>query len=67
MVVILWAWLPLLQPPFVFYVGKTWPSYCPNMVHFKTYVMKIAYHIRDQNLAMFKTSILSQEQTKLIQ
>ena len=55
---------PFLEPPFVLLIGKTRPSYGLNMVHLKSDVMKIAYYIQDQHLAMFKTSILQQKQTK---
>ena len=64
MVVTLCARYPLLEPFLVLQIGKTWPSYVPNMVHLKSDVMKIAYYIQDQHLAMFKTSILPQELTK---
>ena len=64
MLVILWARLPLLEPPFVLYVGKTWPTYGPNMVHLKSDDMKITCYIWDLILAMFETNILPQEQTK---
>ena len=64
LMVTLGARLPLLGPPFVLYIGKTWPSYGPNMVHLKSDIMKITYFIQNQHLAMFKTSILPQVQTK---
>ena len=64
MVVTLWARSPLLEPPFVLEISKTLPYYGPNMVNLNSDVLKIAYHIWDQNLFMFKTSILPQEQTK---
>ena len=64
MVVTLWVRLPLLKPPFVLKIGKTMPTYGPNMIQLKSGVMKITYYVRDQHLAMFKTSILLQEQTK---
>ena len=64
MMVTLWARLPLLEPPFVLRIAKTWPSNGPNMGHSKSDFMKIAYKIWDQHLAMFKTSILPQELTK---
>ena len=64
MVVTLCARYPLLEPFLVLQIGKTWPLYGPNMVHLKSDVMKIAYYIQDQHLAMFKTSILPKEQTK---
>ena len=67
MVATLWAMLPLLEPPFVLHIGKAWPSYGPNMVHLESDVMKITYYIWDQHLARFKTRILPQEQTKLLQ
>ena len=65
MVVTLRARWPLLCPPFFLYIGKTWTSNGPNMVQLN--VMKITYYIQDQHLAMFKTSIFPQEQTKLLQ
>ena len=37
------------------------------MVHLKSYVMKIAYSIRNQHLAIIKTSILPQEQKEWLQ
>ena len=61
MVVTLWARLPLLKPPFVLQICKTCPSYGPNMVNFKSDVIKISYYIWDQHLAMFKTSMLPQD------
>ena len=39
MVVTLWARSNLLEPPFVLQMGKTWPSYGPNMVSLKSDVM----------------------------
>ena len=33
-------------------------------VHLKTDVMKITYQLREQHLALFKTSILPEDQTK---
>ena len=39
-----------------------WLYYGQNMVHLKSDIMKIAYYIWDQHHAMFKTSILPQEQ-----
>ena len=67
MVVTLWARLPLLEPPCVLKIGKTWQSYGPNMVQLKSDVMKITYYIQDQHLVRFKSSILHQEQTKGLQ
>ena len=32
---------PLLCHPFVLYIGKTWPSHGPNMVHFKSDVISV--------------------------
>ena len=64
MLVPLWARLPLCEPTFVLQIGKTLPSYGPNMVPLKSDVMKITCYIRDQHLVMFKTSILQEEQTE---
>ena len=61
MVVTLWARLPLLDPSFVLKVAKTGPSYGPHKVHWKSDFMKKTYHIQDQHLAMFKTTILPQD------
>ena len=61
MLVTLWARLPLLEPLF----GKTGPPYDPNIVHLKPDFIKITYYVCDQQFAMFKTSILKQEQKKL--
>ena len=44
MVVTLWARLPLLEPPCVLKIGKTWQSYGPNMVQLKSDVMKITIY-----------------------
>ena len=41
MVVTLWVRLPLLKPPFVLKIGKTMPTYGPNMIQLKSGVMKI--------------------------
>ena len=62
--VTLLARLPLLEPPFVLYIGKSWPSHDPNMVHLKSNVMKITYYIWDKHLTIFETSILLEERTK---
>ena len=62
MVVTLWARSPLLESSFVLQIGKTWPSYGPNMAHLKSNVMKITYYIGDRKLAMLMTSILQEEQ-----
>ena len=64
MVVALWARLPLIDLPFILQISKSRPSYGPNMVHLKSDIMKITYYIQNQHLAMFKTSILPQVQTK---
>ena len=66
MVVNLLTRLPLLEPPFVLQISKTWLSNDLSMVHLKSDVMKITYYIQDKHLAMFKTSILPQEQRKLL-
>ena len=53
--------------PFVLYIGKSWPSHNPNMVHLKSNVMKITYYIWDKHLTIFETSILLEERTKWFQ
>ena len=66
-VVTLWARFPLLEPPFVCYIGKSRPSKGQNMFHLKSDVMKTTSYIWKQHLDMFKASILPQEQTKWLQ
>ena len=62
MMVTLWARLPLLDPLFGLYIGKTGPPYDPNIVHLKPDFIKTTYYVCDQQFAMFKTSIWAQEQ-----
>ena len=55
--------------------ASPWAPFCPlnwqnlallysKHVHFKSYVIKIAYYIQDKHLAMFETSILPHEKIK---
>merc|ERR1712112_645895 len=54
---------PLLSHPFVFYIGKTWPSHGPNMAPFKSDVISVKNFKKIKN--KFRVKFGARVKTKL--